>query len=91
MFATRLDDSPDHAAIEGPADFNDVAVFHPSAVDKEAMGCEGNRHIRHFCLRDADSGFDYRLRLVVALSAETKPSTTRTRRFTKGDSGRVPS
>jgi hypothetical protein len=38
MFAPRLDDPPNHAPIEGRANLDDVAVFHPSAIDKETVG-----------------------------------------------------
>ena len=48
MLAPGLDDSPNHAAIEGRADFDEIAVFHPSAVDEETVGCDwGNRQFRH--------------------------------------------
>src|SRR5271168_4505462 len=49
MLAPRLDDPPNYAAIEGGADLDDVAVFHPAAVDKKPVGCDwGDRHFRHF-------------------------------------------
>ena len=67
MLAARLDDSPDYAAIEWGAHLDDVAVVHPTAVDKEPVGCDrGDRHFRHSCLPCASSVFDYRLWLLVA-------------------------
>ncbi len=33
MLAPGLHDPPNHAAIKGRADFQDIAVFHPAAVD----------------------------------------------------------
>jgi hypothetical protein len=48
MLAARLYHSADHGAIERGADFDDVAVFHPTAVDKETVGCDwSDRHFRH--------------------------------------------
>jgi len=83
MLAASLCDSRDYGAIKGRADFDDVPIFHPSAVDKETVGCDwGNRHFRHCCLRDADSDFDYRPGLVVAFSGRAKSSTPGTQRFT---------
>jgi len=67
MLAPRLDHSPKYAAIEGGADLDDVAIFHPPAVDKETVGCDwGKRHFRHFYLLYANSVFDYRPWLAVA-------------------------
>jgi len=48
MFAPRLRDSPNHAAIERRSDLDHVAVFHPSAVNQETVGCDwSKRHFRH--------------------------------------------
>src|SRR5580693_5210663 len=67
MLAPRLDYSPHYAAIEGGADLDDVAIFHPAAVDEDTVGCDrGERHFRHFSLLYANSVFDYRPWLAVA-------------------------
>ena len=48
MLAPALDDPRNHAAIEGRANFDEVAVLHPPAVHKKTVGCDwGDRHLRH--------------------------------------------
>jgi|ERR1700676_2734520 hypothetical protein len=69
MFAPRLHYPPDHAAVKRIADLNDVAIFEPSAVDKETMGCDwSDCQFWHFFLGPpaAADSFDYRPWLVVA-------------------------
>src|SRR4029077_4582746 len=45
VLAPCLSHSPNYAAVEGAADLDDVAVFHPTAVDKKTVGCDwGDRH-----------------------------------------------
>src|SRR5580692_11448366 len=73
MLAPGLDHSPNYAAIERGADLDDVAIFHPAAVDEKPVGCDwGKRHFRHFCLPYADSDFDYRPWGLVAFLLATR-------------------
>ncbi len=49
MFAARLNHPLNHAAVEGRADFDDVAIFDPTAIDKKTVGCDwSDRQFRHF-------------------------------------------
>jgi hypothetical protein len=40
VFAPGLDYAGDHRAIEGGADFDEIAVFDPPAIDKETVSCD---------------------------------------------------
>jgi hypothetical protein len=58
MIASRLNHSPDHATIEWRSDLDHIAVFHPTAVDKETVGRDwGDRHFRHGWPPDPDERF----------------------------------
>ena len=49
VFAASLRHSANYAAVVRRADFDNVAVFHPTAVDEETVGCDGSeRQFRHW-------------------------------------------
>jgi hypothetical protein len=49
MFAAGLGHTPNYAPVEGRADFDDVAIFDPTAIDKETVGCDwSQRQFRHW-------------------------------------------
>src|SRR6202035_4906452 len=77
MFAARLHDPANHAAVKRIADLDDVAILEPTAIDKEPVGCNwSDSQFWHFSLGPpaAADNFDYRPWLVVAFF--TKSSTT---------------
>ncbi len=49
VFAASLRHSANYAAVVRRADFDNVAVLHPPAVDEETVGCDRNeRQFRHW-------------------------------------------
>jgi hypothetical protein len=57
-------DSPDHGTIKRRLDLDDVALFDPSTIDEQTMGCDmGHGHLSHGSLLNARArSRDYRPR-----------------------------